>query len=36
MNQYPTLWVTYRATAERLIHEKFPVSLCGGPLQGAT
>jgi hypothetical protein len=23
MNQYSTLWVTYRATAERLKHEKF-------------
>lgn len=31
MNQYSTLWVTYRATAERLKHEKFLFLSAAGP-----
>lgn len=31
MNQYSTLWVTYRATAERLKHEKFLFLSTAGP-----
>jgi hypothetical protein len=34
MNQYSTLWVTYRATAERLKHEKFLFLSCAGPYKG--
>lgn len=31
MNQYSILWVTYRATAERLKHEKFLFMSAAGP-----
>ena len=31
MNQYSTLWVTYRSTAERLKHEKFLLLSSAGP-----
>lgn len=31
MNQYSTLWVTYRSTAERLKHEKFLFLSAAGP-----
>lgn len=31
MNQYSTLWVTYRSTAERLKHEKFLFLAVAGP-----
>ena len=31
MNQYSTLWVTYRATAERLKHEKYLFLSGAGP-----
>lgn len=31
MNQYSTLWVTYRSTAERLKHEKFLFLSTSGP-----
>lgn len=31
MNQYSTLWVTYRATAERLKHEKYLFLAAAGP-----
>lgn len=31
MNQYSTLWVTYRATAEHLKHEKFLFLSMAGP-----
>lgn len=31
MNQYSTLWVTYRSTAERLKHEKFLFLSMAGP-----
>lgn len=31
MNQYSTLWVTYRATAERLKHEKYLFLSAAGP-----
>ena len=34
MNQYSTLWVTYRATAERLKHEKFLFLSSAGPYRG--
>jgi len=34
MNQYSTLWVTYRATAERLKHEKFLLLSAAGPYKG--
>lgn len=34
MNQYSTLWVTYRATAERLRHEKFLFLSAAGPYKG--
>ncbi|HNZ32375.1 MAG TPA: DUF4231 domain-containing protein [Smithellaceae bacterium] len=31
MNQYSTLWITYRSTAERLKHEKFLFLSVAGP-----
>lgn len=31
MNQYSTLWLTYRATAERLKHEKYLFLSAAGP-----
>ncbi|MHB1266815.1 MAG: DUF4231 domain-containing protein [Acidithiobacillus ferriphilus] len=34
MNQYSTLWVTYRSTAERLKHEKFLFLSTAGPYRG--
>lgn len=34
MNQYSILWVTYRATAERLKHEKFLFLSAAGPYKG--
>lgn len=34
MNQYSTLWVTYRATAERLKHEKFLFLSSAGQYKG--
>lgn len=34
MNQYSTLWVTYRSTAERLKHEKFLFLSEAGPYKG--
>lgn len=34
MNQYATLWVTYRATAERLKHEKFLFLSAAGSYKG--
>lgn len=34
MNQYSTLWVTYRATAERLKHEKYLFLSAAGPYKG--
>ena len=34
MNQYSTLWITYRATAERLKHEKFLFLSTAGPYKG--
>lgn len=36
MNQYSTLWVTYRATAERLKHEQYLFLSCAGPYKGMT
>lgn len=33
MNQYSTLWVTYRSTAERLKHEKFLFLSEAGPFK---
>lgn len=36
MNQYSMLWVTYRATAERLKHEKFLFLSAAGPYKGQT
>lgn len=36
MNQYSTLWVTYRATAERLKHEKFLFLSAAGPYKEQT
>lgn len=34
MNQYSTLWVTYRSTAERLKHEKYLFLSAAGPYKG--
>ena len=34
MNQYSTLWITYRSTAERLKHEKFLFLSAAGPYRG--
>ena len=34
MNQYSTLWVMYRATAERLKHEKYLFPSGAGPYKG--
>lgn len=34
LNQYSTLWVTYRATAERLKHEKYLFLSAAGPYKG--
>lgn len=34
LNQYSTLWVTYRATAERLKHEKYLFLSVAGPYKG--
>ena len=34
MNQYATLWVSYRATAERLKHEMFLFLSAAGPYRG--
>ena len=34
MNQYSTLWVMYRATAERLKHEKYLFLSAAGPYKG--
>ncbi len=34
MNQYATLWVTYRSTAERLKHEKYLFLSSAGPYKG--
>lgn len=34
MNQYSTLWVTYRATAERLKHEQYLFLSDAGPYKG--
>jgi len=34
LNQYSTLWVTYRATTERLKHEKFLFLSAAGPYKG--
>lgn len=34
LNQYSTLWVTYRATAERLKHEQYLFLAGGGPYRG--
>ncbi len=34
LNQYSMLWVTYRATAERLKHEKFLFLSAAGPYKG--
>ena len=34
MNQYSTLWVMYRATAERLKHEKYLFLAGAGPYKG--
>lgn len=34
MNQYSTLWVTYRATAEHLKHEKYLFLSGAGPYKG--
>lgn len=34
MNQYSTLWVTYRATAERLKHEQYLFLSSAGPYKG--
>lgn len=36
MNQYSTLWVTYRATAERLKHEQYLFLSSAGPYKGLT
>lgn len=36
MNQYSTLWVTYRATAERLKHEQYLFLSAAGPYKGMT
>lgn len=34
MNQYSTLWLTYRSTAERLKHEKYLFLSAAGPYRG--
>jgi hypothetical protein len=34
VNQYSTLWITYRATAEHLKHEKFLFLSAAGPYKG--
>ncbi|MCC6302178.1 MAG: DUF4231 domain-containing protein [Gammaproteobacteria bacterium] len=34
MNQYSTLWITYRATSERLKHEKYLFLSSAGPYKG--
>lgn len=34
MNQYPTLWITYRSTAEHLKHEKYLFLSTAGPYKG--
>lgn len=34
LNQHATLWVTYRATAERLKHEKYLFLSAAGPYKG--
>lgn len=34
MNQYSTLWVTYRSTAEKLKHEKYLFLSAVGPYRG--
>lgn len=36
MNQYSTLWVTYRATAERLKHEQYLFLSAAGPYKAMT
>lgn len=36
MNQYSTLWVMYRSTAERLKHEKFLFLSLAGPYRNLT
>lgn len=36
MNQYSTLWVTYRATSEHLKHEKYLFLAAAGPYKGLT
>lgn len=36
MNQYATLWFSYRATAERLKHEKYLFLSTAGPYKGLT
>lgn len=36
MNQYSTLWFTYRATAERLKHEKYLFLSAAGPYKALT
>ena len=36
MNQYSTLWVMYRATSERLKHEKYLFLSAAGPYKGLT
>lgn len=36
MNQYSTLWFSYRATAERLKHEKYLFLSVAGPYKGLT
>jgi len=36
MNQYSTLWVMYRSTAERLKHEKFLFLSAAGPYRDTT
>lgn len=36
LNQYSTLWVTYRATAERLKHEKYLFLSAAGPYKNMT
>jgi hypothetical protein len=36
INQYSTLWVTYRSTAERLKHEKYLFLSAAGPYRELT
>ncbi|MGV8059713.1 MAG: DUF4231 domain-containing protein [Smithellaceae bacterium] len=36
MNQYATLWVMYRSTAERLKHEKYLFLAAAGPYRNST